>query len=78
MLIPGGEPNFGFGTYRQLLKDQEEREQQRRRFHMGNRKISPSTGLLLPKKLERDWRVVFWVVGVSCLLAGFLLALVLV
>jgi hypothetical protein len=77
MLIPGDEqPNFGFGAYRQLLKDRQEREQQRRRFLMGNREISPYMGLLLPKKPEGNWRVVFWV-GVSCILAGFL-AMVLV
>lgn len=70
MRIPGDE-------YRQLLKDREEREQQRRRFLMGNREISPYTGLLLPKKPERNWRVVFWV-GVSCLLVGSILAMVLV
>jgi hypothetical protein len=78
MLIPGDEqPNFGFGAYRQLLKDQEEREQQRRRFLMGDRKIPPDTGLPLPKKPQRNWHVVFWV-AVSCLLAGFFLAMVLV
>jgi hypothetical protein len=78
VLIPGDEPNFGFGAYRQLLKDAEEREQQWRRFLTGNRESSAYTGLMLSKKPKRNWRVVFWAVGVSCLLAGFLLAPVLV
>jgi hypothetical protein len=70
MLIPGDE-------HRQLIKDQEEREQQRRRFLMGDLEISPDTGLPLPKNPQRNWYLRFWV-GVSCLLAGFFLAMVLV